>query len=118
MIGSADSLPKIIGESKKIMKVLELTNLVAKTKATVLFLGESGTGKELFAKTIHILSPRRQCPFVAINCSTIPDALIESELFGHEKGAFTDAKSGKRGRFEMADGGTLFLDEVGELPLL
>lgn len=117
MVGLGDA-PKIIGESEKIKKVLGLTALVANTAATVLFSGESGTGKELFARTIHTLSPRREGPFVAINCAAIPETLIESELFGHEKGAFTDAKSSKRGRFELAHGGTLFLDEVSDLPLL
>ena len=91
---------------------------VANTVATVLLLGESGTGKELFARALHTASDRRDAPFVKVNCGAIPENLFESELFGHEKGAFTGAHTAKPGRFEDADGGTLFLDEVGDLPLL
>jgi DNA-binding NtrC family response regulator len=90
---------------------------VAQTEATVLLLGESGTGKELFARAVHHLSARRDKPFVAINCAAIPETLIENELFGHERGAFTGASDRRQGKFELASGGTVFLDEIGELPL-
>ena len=89
----------------------------AATDTTVLLLGESGTGKELYARTLHALSPRANGPFVAINCAAIPETLLETELFGHEKGAFTGATARKPGRFELAHHGTLFLDEIGDLPL-
>ena len=93
------------------------TQRVAQTEATVLLLGESGTGKELFARAVHHLSNRRDKPFVAINCAAIPETLIENELFGHERGAFTGASDRRQGKFELASGGTVFLDEIGELPL-
>src|SRR5512142_10077 len=101
-------------------EVLHFVRKVAASEAaTILIQGESGTGKDLIAKTIHYHSSRHERPWVAINCSAIPDTLMEAELFGHEKGAFTDAKTAKKGLFEVADGGTLFLDEIGELsPLL
>ncbi|MBI4381774.1 MAG: sigma-54-dependent Fis family transcriptional regulator [candidate division NC10 bacterium] len=107
--------PTIIGKSKKILEVSALIQKVAASNATVLILGESGTGKELFARALHYQSPRRAYPLVAMNCAAIPDTLIESELFGYERGAFTGAVGSKPGRFELANGGTLFLDEVSEL---
>jgi DNA-binding NtrC family response regulator len=109
--------PRIIGESEAIKRAVAETQRVAQTEANVLFLGESGTGKELFARAVHHLSPRRQKPFVAINCAAIPETLIENELFGHERGAFTGAGDRRLGKFELASGGTVFLDEIGELPL-
>ena len=109
--------PRIIGESEAIKRTVAETQRVAQTEATVLLLGESGTGKELFARAIHHLSNRRDKPFVAINCAAIPETLIENELFGHERGAFTGAGDRRLGKFELASGGTVFLDEIGELPL-
>jgi DNA-binding NtrC family response regulator len=109
--------PRIIGESDAIKRAVSETQRVATTEATVLLLGESGTGKELFARAVHHLSPRRDQPFVAINCAAIPETLIESELFGHERGSFTGATERRPGKFELASGGTVFLDEIGELPL-
>ncbi len=108
---------EVIGNSKIIKRVLREVEQVAKTDSTVLLMGETGTGKELFAKAIHALSPRRDKIMVKINCAAIPETLIESELFGHEKGAFTGADKLKYGKFEVAHHGTLFLDEIGELPL-
>jgi DNA-binding NtrC family response regulator len=107
----------IIGKSKEMRDIYRTIQLIAGKKATVLIVGESGTGKELIARAIHFNGTRRSSPFVAVNCAAIPEGLIESELFGHEKGAFTDARFQKPGQFEMADGGTLFLDEIGELSL-
>jgi two-component system, NtrC family, response regulator len=109
------SFGNIIGKSKVMQDVFETIRKVAPANATVLIEGESGTGKELVAKSIHFNSLRRDKPFVAVNCSALAQNLLESELFGHEKGAFTGAAAMKKGRFEMADGGTLFLDEIGEL---
>jgi DNA-binding NtrC family response regulator len=109
--------PRIIGESPELKRAVSETQRVAQTEATVLLLGESGTGKELFALAVHHLSPRREQPFVAINCAAIPETLIENELFGHERGAFTGASDRRQGKFELASGGTIFLDEIGELPL-
>jgi len=109
--------PRIIGESDVVKRAVAETQRVAQTEATVLLLGESGTGKELFARAVHHLSPRRDQPFVAINCAAIPETLIENELFGHERGAFTGASDRRQGKFELAAGGTVFLDEIGELPL-
>src|SRR5215510_8130389 len=109
--------PRIIGESESLKRAVGETQRVAPTEATVLLLGESGTGKELFARAVHHLSNRRDKPFVAINCAAIPETLIENELFGHERGAFTGATDRRQGKFELASGGTVFLDEIGELPL-
>jgi sigma-54 specific flagellar transcriptional regulator A len=103
------------GTSPSIREVIALVRQVAEHDSTVLILGESGTGKEVAARAIHDLSPRRQRPFVAVNCGAIPAELLESELFGHEKGAFTGAVSARKGRFEIAEGGTLFLDEIGDM---
>ena len=108
---------RIIGEDPQLRQVSQQLHRAAGTDATVLLQGESGTGKELFARALHALSPRADGPFVAINCAAIPENLLESELFGHEKGAFTGAAARKPGRFEMAHRGTLFLDEIGDLPL-
>jgi transcriptional regulator with GAF, ATPase, and Fis domain len=108
---------EIVGESRPLKKVLKQVETVAREEATVLILGETGTGKELIARAIHQLSPRRERTFVKLNCSAIPTGLLESELFGHEKGAFTGAISQKIGRLELAHQGTFFLDEIGDLPL-
>jgi DNA-binding NtrC family response regulator len=107
----------IVGESPPMLKVMELAEHVARTDATVLIRGESGTGKELIARAIHANSARRYAPIVAVNCGGLPETLLESELFGHEKGAFTGAVARRKGRIEMADGGTLFLDEVGSISI-
>ncbi len=109
--------PKIVGKSVKIREVEEKVQKVSESKTTVLLQGESGTGKELFARAIHSLSPRRDGPFVAINCAAIPRDLLESELFGHERGAFTGAVERRLGKFELADHGTIFLDEIGDMDL-
>src|SRR3979490_1615209 len=109
--------PRIIGESEALKRVVAETQRVAPTEATVLLLGESGTGKELFARAVHHLSNRRDKPFVAIKFAGLPQTLIENELFGHERGAFTGAGERRLGKFELASGGTVFLDEIGELPL-
>ena len=107
----------IIGESGPMLEVLSIVRRVAPSEATVLIRGESGTGKELIAKAIHFGSPRARGPLVKVNCAALPEALLESELFGHEKGAFTGALTSRQGRFELANGGTIFLDEIGDLPL-
>ena len=114
---SETGMNEIIGSSPALESVLTEVRRVAPTNATVLLLGETGTGKDLVARAIHSLSPRNHRPFVSLNCAAIPFDLLESELFGHEKGAFTGAMTQKIGRFEMADSGTLFLDEIGDLPL-
>ncbi|MBF7084567.1 sigma-54-dependent Fis family transcriptional regulator [Desulfallas sp. Bu1-1] len=106
----------IIGQSTAIREVIQIIEQVAKTSATVLITGESGTGKEVAALSIHHNSPRCEAPFVPVNCAALPEQLLESELFGHEKGAFTGASSRKPGRFELANGGTIFLDEIAEMP--
>ena len=110
--------PQIIGESKPMQVVFSLLEKISRTESTVLILGESGTGKEIVASTIHFQSSRRNKPIVRVNCAALPDELIESELFGYEKGAFTGAAGQKPGRFEMAEGGSIFLDEIGDLPAL
>jgi DNA-binding NtrC family response regulator len=108
---------EIVGHSAALRRVLQQVELVASTDATVLITGETGTGKELIARALHHLSTRRMHPLVTLNCAAIPSSLLESELFGHEKGAFTGALTQRIGRFELANGGTLFLDEIGDLPL-
>jgi transcriptional regulator with GAF, ATPase, and Fis domain len=114
---SGSELPPIVGNSDALRKVLRLMRTVAPTEATVLINGETGTGKELIAEAIHRCSERSKGPFVKVNCAAIPAGLLESELFGHERGAFTGAVARVIGRFERANGGTLFLDEIGDLPL-
>lgn len=109
--------PQLVGDDPSLRKVFASLQRAAATDTTVLLEGESGTGKELFARSLHALSPRADAPFVAINCAAIPETLLETELFGHEKGAFTGAVARKPGKFEMAHRGTLFLDEIGDLPL-
>ncbi|HEX2878771.1 MAG TPA: sigma 54-interacting transcriptional regulator, partial [Polyangiaceae bacterium] len=116
-IQQSDSASGLIENSPALRHVLDTVRRVATTDVTVLVTGESGTGKELVCRALHDLSPRRDSPFVSLNCAAIPATLIESELFGHERGAFTGASQQRIGRFELADGGTLFLDEIGELPL-
>ena len=110
-----EGIKGIVGDSPAVRAVIDKIRIVAKAKSTVLLRGESGTGKELFAAAIHNLSPRRAQPFVKLNCAALPESVLESELFGHEKGAFTGAVTMRKGRFELADGGTLFLDEIGEI---
>lgn len=112
------SLSKIIGQSQVVVDLVEMVKTVSATDATILLSGESGTGKELFARAIHSNSQRKEAELVTVNCAALTDALLESELFGHEKGAFTGADKRRDGRFMQADGGTIFLDEIGEMPLL
>src|SRR5439155_1969216 len=109
--------PLIVGDDPELKQVSEALHRAAGTETTVLLEGGSDTGKELFARALHALSPRADGPFVAINCAAIPETLLETELFGHEKGAFTGAAMRKPGKFELAHRGTLFLDEIGDLPL-
>ncbi len=111
------SVNQIVGISSKMLEVFKMIDTISNTDSTVLILGESGTGKELVAKSIHYNSPRKSGPFVSLNCAAIPESLLESELFGYKKGAFTGATSDKKGKIELADGGTLFLDEIGDLAL-
>ncbi len=108
---------QIIGESESIKKIMDMIEKVAPTEARVLITGENGTGKELVAKTLHEKSNRAEAPLIEVNCAAIPSELIESELFGHEKGAFTSAVAQRKGKFEQADGGTIFLDEIGDMSL-
>ena len=115
-ISEVKGFEEIVGKSDALKYVLTRVEQVAKTDATVLLLGETGVGKELIARAIHEKSSRSNGPYVKVNCATLPEALVESELFGHEKGAFTSADRQRKGRFELADGGTILLDEVGELP--
>src|SRR5947209_11802910 len=105
----------MVGESPELAAVYDVVRQAAPTKATVLVLGESGTGKELIAQALHELSPRKDKPFVKVACAALSETLLESELFGHERGSFTGAVGRKEGRFELADSGTLFLDEIGEI---
>ena len=112
---AADRYQLVLGPSAAMRSVVELARRAATASTTVLLLGESGTGKEVVARAIHGWSPRADAPFVAVNCTALTPELLESELFGHERGAFTGAVAAKKGRFELADGGTLFLDEIGEL---
>jgi DNA-binding NtrC family response regulator len=113
----ATGLPGMIGESEVMQRIYMLTRMVARRNTTVVVLGDSGTGKDLVAQAIHLVSPRRASPFVVINCAAIPEALLEAELFGYVKGAFTGAVQSQMGRIHAAQGGTLFLDEIGEMPL-
>lgn len=117
-LGTRFDFSSIIGRSSKMKELFETLSMVAPTEATVLLLGESGTGKEIVANAIHQNSEKRERPYVKVNCAALPETLLESELFGHEKGAFTGALYKKKGRFELADGGTIFLDEIGEMSLL
>ena len=117
VVKSSDAFAELVGESGAMGQVKELAVKVAPSKASVLILGESGTGKEVLARAIHRGSERRGKPFMVINCAAMPETLVESELFGHQKGAFTGATADKQGRFELANGGTLFLDEIGDIPL-
>lgn len=117
MLRDSGQLGSLVGSSKKMQEVFHLIELVSPSTASVLITGESGTGKELVARTVHELSARKNKPFIAINCAAIPDTLIESEIFGHEKGAFTGALERRVGCFELAEGGTLLLDEIGEMPI-
>ena len=116
-LGERFGFDRIIGRSPQMATIKQLAEDIARTDATVLITGESGTGKEVLARAIHATSPRATGPLVALNCAGIPEPLLESELFGYEKGAFTDAKQSKKGRFQLADHGTLFLDEIGEMSL-
>jgi len=113
--GASESCPHLIGAHSLIEKITQLVRKVAATDATILIMGESGTGKELVARAIHALSPRADRPFIPVNCGAIPAELLESEMFGHERGAFTGAVGARAGMFQLANGGTIFLDEVGEM---
>jgi Nif-specific regulatory protein len=111
---SSDSL---VTKNRKMLEILDLVNMVADSSTSIMILGESGTGKEMIARTVHAASSRRQAPFVSVNCAAIPENLLESELFGYKKGAFTGAATDKKGKFQLADSGTLFLDEIGDMPM-
>jgi sigma-54-dependent transcriptional regulator len=115
--GDTEALPGMTGHSPSLRRVYRLARLVAPRQTTVLLTGETGTGKELVGHALHVLSPRRECPFVVINCAAIPEPLLEAELFGYNRGAFTGAFQSRIGRIQMAHGGTILLDEVGDLPL-
>ena len=117
-LGTRFDFSSIIGKSPRMKELFEMLSMVAPTDATILLLGESGTGKEIVANAIHQNSQRMEMPYVKVSCAALPETLLESELFGHEKGAFTGAMSKKKGRFELADNGTIFLDEIGEMSLL
>jgi transcriptional regulator with GAF, ATPase, and Fis domain len=114
---SESGLPGMVGDSATMRQVYALTRLIARRETTVMIMGESGTGKDLVAQAVHLLSPRRNRPFAVINCAAIPEALLEAELFGYVKGAFTGAVQSRIGRIQAAQGGTLLLDEIGEMPL-
>ena len=114
-LGERFDFSNIIGKSQAMKELFDTLAMVAPTDATVLLLGESGTGKEVIANALHQNSPRKDQPYIKVNCAALPETLLESELFGHEKGAFTGAVAKRKGRFELADGGTLFLDEIGEM---
>src|SRR5262249_30286864 len=109
-------IENIVGSSSRMLEIFGLVEQVAPTQASILITGESGTGKEVIAQAIHQRSTRRDAPFVKVACAALPETLLESELFGHERGAFTGAVGRRTGRFEMAAGGTIFLDEVGDIP--
>jgi two-component system nitrogen regulation response regulator GlnG len=117
-VEAQEETPEIIGQAPAMQEVFRAIGRLSRSHATVLINGESGTGKELVASALHRHSPRADKPFIAINTAAIPKDLLESELFGHERGAFTGAQAARRGRFEQADGGTLFLDEIGDMPAL
>ena len=117
LMPNKDIYASLIASSPSMKEILDDLPRVGRSRASILLRGESGTGKELIAKLIHELSPRADKPFIKVNCAALSDSLIESELFGHEKGAFTGAIQMRKGRFELADGGTLFLDEIGDLAL-
>ncbi len=117
LVADSVALGNIVGESPAMQRVFERTRRAVRVNSTVLILGESGTGKEMIARHIHFEGPRRKKPFIVVNCAAIPDNLVESELFGHEKGAFTGAEASRAGKFETADGGTIFLDEIGDMHL-
>ena len=117
LLGERFGFSNIIAKSEKMQRVLGQVSRVARTESTIFIYGESGTGKELVAKAVHLASERKERPFVAINCAAIPVTLMESELFGHEKGAFTDAIRSSKGLFAQAHGGTIFLDEIGDMPI-